>query len=550
MTPDGRRHRVALRRFASLVAMGLAVSAVGLAVVRGGPSAGVSAPSRARTAATFLGPNGVESPSMIAQNELPGTTAWEISGHQAAGYIEGFAGLNYAEVGARVGLYVSTSASSFRVTAYRMGYYGGKGGHEVWRSGTVAGHVQPSCEMSTGINMVSCANWHRSLIMPVTRAFYQGDYLLKLVGSGNQQAYVLLTVWDPSSKAAYLFMSRSLTEQGWNTFGGYSFYIGEGPCAPGVPVYPVCNRARVVSFDRPYAEGNGASDFLSNEYPLIALMERDGLDVAYCTDVTVDEHPAMLLDHRALLSPGHDETWTYPELAGARLALARGVNLAFMSAAAIVRHARLEPSPLGRDRQEVDYRDSNEDPLNGHANPNDVTGNTWASPPTSWNSTPFIGELYSGYLLPGAAPTPFVVHDAKAWIFKGTGLHNGSVVPRVIDSDIDHIDIAYGTPTNTQVLGHSPVPLNVSYTSQGEWNGYTYSDMTYYTVPSSKAGVFDSGDVNWIDALSPCPSGVPVCPDHTVQKITENLLWLFGQGPAGRIRPSRPNWRSLTPAGS
>lgn len=487
---------------------------------------------------------------MIAQNKLPGTTAWEISGHQSPGYIEGFAGLNYAEVGDRVGLYVSTSAMSFRVTAYRMGYYDGKGGHEVWRSGVIGGHAQPSCRLTAGINMVSCADWHRSLVMPITRAFYQGDYLLKLVGSGNQQAYVLLTVWNPSSSAAYLFMSRSLTEQGWNTFGGYSFYQGEGSCAPGIPTYPVCNRARVVSFDRPYAEGEGASDFLSNEYPLLRLMEKDGLDVAYCTDITVDEHPLIPVHHKSLLSLGHDETWTYPELHGAEVALAHGVNIAFMSAAAIVRHARLEPSPLGPDREAVDYRDSDEDPLNGHANPNEVTGNTWASPPTDWNSTPFIGELYSGYLLPSAAPTPFVVHDAKAWIFKGTGLHNGSVVPRVIDSDIDHIDPAYGTPSNVEVLGHSPVPLNVSYTNQGEWNGDTYSDMTYYTDPMSRAGVFDSGNVNWIDAMLPCPKGVTVCPDQTVQKITENLLWLFGQGPSGRLIPSSPNWKSVTPQGS
>lgn len=523
--------------------------AVGLIVVGGGSALGADRPARS-TSTTFLGPNGVESKVIIDENKLRGTTAWEIAGRQSPGYIEGFAGLNYAQVGERVGLYVSTSAKSFRVTAYRMGYYGGQGGREVWRSGVVAGQVQPQCRFTADINMVSCANWHRSLVMPVTRAFFQGDYLLKLVGAGNQQAYVLLTVWDPSSRAAYLFMSRSLTEQGWNTFGGYSFYQGEGPCAPGVPVYPVCNRARVVSFDRPYAEGDGASDFLSNEYPLIRLMERDGLDVAYCTDITVDEHPQLLLAHKALLSPGHDETWTYPELHGAQVALAHGVNIAFMSAAAIVRHARLQPSPLGPDREEVDYRDADEDPLNGHGSPNEVTGNTWASPPTDWNSTPFIGEVYSGYLLPGSDPTPFVVHDANAWIFKGTGLHNGSVVPRVIDSDIDHIDLAYGTPSNVEVLGHSPVPLNVAYTNQGEWNGYTYSDMTYYTVSTSKAGVFDSGDVNWIDAMLPCPKGVTVCPDQTVQKITENLLWLFGQGPAGKLIPSHPNSQSVSPSGS
>ena len=161
--------------------------------------------------------------------------------------------------------------------------------------------------------MVSCDNWSRSLQIPISSAFYQGEYLFKLLGSGHLQAYVPLTVWDPTSKAAYLFMSRSLTEEGWNLYGGYSYYQGEGACPVGSAGYPPCNRARVVSFDRPYADGNGASDFLSNEFPLVEYMESHGLDVAYVTDITVDEHPSIVLNHRALLSTGHDETWTYAE---------------------------------------------------------------------------------------------------------------------------------------------------------------------------------------------------------------------------------------------
>jgi hypothetical protein len=35
-----------------------------------------------------------------------------------------------------------------------------------------------------------------------------------------------------------------------------------------------------------------------------------------------------------------------------------------------------------------------------------------------------------------------------------------------------------------------------------------------------------------------------------MQKITGNLLWLFGQGPAGRFIPSQANWQQLTPSGS
>jgi hypothetical protein len=485
---------------------------------------------------------------VIAENRLPGTTAWRITAHPVSGYIEGFASATYAADGDDVGLYVSTTATSYMVTAYRMGWYQGKGARRVWSSTDLPGKVQPPCPVAPSTNMVSCDNWSRSLTIDITQAFVPGDYLLKLVGSGDQQSYILLTIWDPTSRATYLLISRSLTEQGWNTFGGYDFYQGEGSCILDTDSYPPCNRARVVSFDRPYSADFGASDFLGNEFPLVEYAEEHGLDVTYCTDITVDEHPAMLLQHKAILSLGHDETWTYPELQGAEVALSRGVNIAFFSAAAIVRHARLQASPLGPDREEVDYRDSAEDPLNGAGSPNEVTGNTWDSPPTDWDSSVLTGELYSGFVEPGEPPAPFVVWDAGAWIFRRTGLHDGSSIPGVISSDIDHLYPEGPMPSNIEVLGHSPVPLSESYTNQGQWGDDTYSDMTYFTDPTSHAGVFDSGAVSWIDALTPCAGSS--CPAHLVGDITGNLLWLFGQGPAGDFVPSVANWQEVKPAGS
>jgi hypothetical protein len=558
----GERRRARLRR--TLVGLGvlLLLAAGGLTFVATQGS-GKSQPradkpstasathghSRVSAVKTFLGSDGVESSAIIAENKLPGTTAWQIANTPPTGYIDGFANLNYAAVGQTVGLYVSTTAPQFHVVAYRMGWYQGKGAREIWSSAEMSGTVQPPCPVTSGINMVSCDNWSLSLNVPITSAFMQGDYLFKLVGSTNVQSYVLMTIWDPDSTAAYLFMSRSLTEEGWNTYGGYSYYQGEGPCTLGqTGSYPVCNRARVVSFDRPYADGDGASDFLSNEYPLIQFMEEHGLDVAYVTDITVDEHPSITLQHRALLSLGHDETWTYNERQAAQTALDHGVNVVFFGAAAVLRHSRLQASPLGPDREEVDYRDETADPLNGNGNPMEVTGNTWSSPPSNWPETSFVGEVYAGYLNSGSVP--FVVEDSSAWIFKGTGLQNGSSVAGVVESDIDNVDSSQDTPSNLEVLGHSPVPLTEATSSLTGWAGNTYSDMTYYTDPQSQGGVFDSGTVNWINSLSPCPTTAATCPATAVGQITGNLLWLFGQGPAGHLDPSTSNAQSVSPSGS
>ena len=114
-----------------------------------------------------------------------------------------------------------------------MGWYQGLGGRLVWASPEVTGRTQPPCQVTPGVNMVSCDNWSVSLRIPITAAFIQGDYLIKLIGSGHQESYIPLTIWDPHSTAAYLVVNRSLTEEGWNTYGGFSYYQGVGGCTLG-----------------------------------------------------------------------------------------------------------------------------------------------------------------------------------------------------------------------------------------------------------------------------------------------------------------------------
>jgi hypothetical protein len=109
-----------------------------------------------------------------------------------------------------------------------------------------------------------------------------------------------LTVWDPQSRATYLVKNDVLTWQAWNPYGGYDYYVGKRSCPSGG--YPLCSRARVVSFDRPYAfdynGGAGTGDFLTLELPLVRWLEQRGLDVSYVTDLTVIQHPDIVTDQR------------------------------------------------------------------------------------------------------------------------------------------------------------------------------------------------------------------------------------------------------------
>ncbi|MGO9874090.1 MAG: N,N-dimethylformamidase beta subunit family domain-containing protein [Acidimicrobiia bacterium] len=489
--------------------------------------------------ATSIGPDGVRASWVQQENARPGTNGWEIAPGAAAG-IEGFADHSYAADGDTVRLYVSTEAPTFHIDAFRMGFYGGVGAREVWQSPEIAGTVQPGCAVTGLTNMVSCDNWTPSIDLALTAAFVPGDYLFKLEGDHGQQSYIPLTVWDPNSRAAYVIKNDIFTWQAWNNFGGYDFYAGKGDCP--TDAYPICSRARVVSFDRPYAYGDGSGDFLGNEYPLIRFAEQHGLDVTYATDLTIQQHPSYLLDHKALLSLGHDECWSLYERVAVESAAARGVNVAFFAASPILRHVRLQPSPLGPEREEVDYRDAQEDPLDHDdaGNVLDVTANTWSSPPANWSADGFVGETYAGYIEPGARPEDFVVADASAWIYRNTGLHNGSTIPGLLASDFDQFEPNVHADSE-QILGHSPISLRDAQSTMGAERGSVYSDMTYRVQSPNGAGIFDSGTNNWIPALDPCST----CSFQAVATMTGNLLWLFGQGPAGHIQPATSNWQEF-----
>jgi hypothetical protein len=475
--------------------------------------------------ATFPGPDGVEARWVIDENKKAGTTAWHLDGDGGAA-INGFANLTAAYEGQKVTFYVTTSAARYHISAYRIGYYGGKGGRLVWRSGEMKGVAQPACTLAPTINMVACDNWAPSITLNIGPQFVQGDYLFKLVADPGSQSYIPLAIWDPSSHAAYVVQNSVLTWQGWNTWDGYDMYGGAPP--GDTPQYD--NRALVLSFDRPYANGSGAGDFMALEYPLIYWAEEHGLDVTYWTDVTFSEHPDLLRRHKALLTLGHDETWTLQERNGVIAARGEGVNVIYFGASPVLRHARLQASPMGPNREEVDYRDPTADPIYA-TDPGDATGNTWAEPPANAPPSEVVGDTYQGYGLNDA----MVVTDASTWPFAGSGAPQGAQLKGVEAGDYDAYDTSQPSPPNVEILSHSPVEPEVGHILD--------ADMTYYTWQNGGGGVLATGTIGWIPAMESCKGTLPACPSAVVQAVTGNILRLFGEGPAGKYHPSVANWQ-------
>ena len=515
-----RRHRqVAAALFVALVAV------VAWSVLRPGSTPRAKAvppppvPSTITTTTTEVvsdSPRGQVAAWVVAENARPGTTGWALTRPSTHHEIEGYAGSVSVNSGQPVVLYVSTTAPAYHVEAYRMGWYGGTGSRLVWTSATQPGAVQSPFTLTPGLNTVE-TSWGPSLTVQTDATWPPGDYLFKLVASTGLQSYVPLTIRDDSSHAAYMVNNSVTTWQAYNLYGGYDLYGGGAHNS-------AAERARVVSFDRPYALGTGSGDFLGEEFHLVELVESQGLDVTYTTNLDVDQHPDLVRNHRAFLSLGHDEYYSLAMRAALTSARDQGVNLMFLGANAIYRHVRFEASPLGPDRHEIDYKSAAEDPLNGRNNA-DVTPVAWRSPPNNLPESELIGDYYQC----NPVSADMVISDPSLWVWAQTGVRAGTHLIKVVGSEYDKFDPNAPGPRNLTVLARSPLVC------RGQAD---HADMTYYTTASG-AGVFATGTNQWIPLFNPV-CALP-CSGTTLIQVTENVLAAFGHGPAAAVHPSFAN---------
>lgn len=454
------------------------------------------------------------------ENERPGTRDWQIpQDPKTWDAIRGFADVTSVNRGGRFGIYVN-SVDRWHVEAYRTGYYGGTGGRLVWTSDEQEPLLQPPATTDPKTLMRE-APWTRSLEIEADGEWPPGMYLLKLVAPKGA-TYIPLVVRDDDSTADLLVQSSVTTWQAYNSWGGATLYAGPGNDGS--------TRSKVVSFDRPY-DGTGSGEFFGREWQFVYFAERLGLDLTYWTDIDLHTQPERVRQHRGFVSLGHDEYYSPAMRTGLEQARDAGVNLAFFGANAIFRKIRLEPSPLGEARREVNYRDAASDPLYGKDN-SQVTV-SWRAAPSNEPESTLIGNYYEC----NPVKADMVISDADAWVFAGTGLRNGDKLPNQVGNEYDRVTPEVPTPQNIQVLAHSPV------TCKGK---KSYADVTYYTADSG-AGVFGAGTFWWIPTLDDesciaAPNSTPRCQTQT---IVENVLRAFAAGPAGHTHPSVNNLAKL-----
>jgi hypothetical protein len=495
-----------------MIALAAAAVAAPAAVAACTPS------SSTADAAHRAGRKSSASRSPASENSLPGDPDWQIKHQGAPHAMMGYLNAASALPGQAITLFASTTARSFQVSAFRMGWYKGDLARLVWKSGTVPGHQQAAATVTPDTRTVE-AEWGPSLTIQ-TDGWPAGSYLLRLDSEAGAQRYVPVTIRSASTSGKTVIKNCVGTWQAYNTWGGYNLYNGPG----GASDYN--NRSLAVSMDRPY-DASGAYMFLWHERKFIALAERSGLPLAYVTSMDLDADPHLLTGASSLFSLGHDEYWSPQERVNVTAARDAGVNIAFLGANCCFRRTRLASTRLGSERLIICYKTSYlQDPMYGKDNA--LVTSDWREPPNPDPESSLTGTKYES----NPVDADYVVVAPDAWVFRGTGVSKGTKFVGLVGIEYDRVNPDSTVERPIQILAHSPL------TCRGV---NSYSDSAYY-AHSGGAGVFNAGTMRWVASMGGLRAfGLTPRTAAFTRHVTSNILHAFADGPAADKYPAADN---------
>jgi N,N-dimethylformamidase beta subunit-like protein/uncharacterized protein DUF4082/Big-like domain-containing protein/purple acid phosphatase-like protein len=483
---------------------------------------------------------------IVCENQKPGDPAssWDVSGSGDAS-IQGFTTNISAAPGEIVQFKIDTPSSNYRLDIYRMGYYSGMGARKVATVTPSASlpQNQPNCLTNAASGLIDCGNWAISASWPVPSDAVSGIYFAKLVridtGGTSHVFFVVREAAAASHKSDLLFQTSDTTWQAYNNYGGNSLYEGGPGNSPA--------RAYKVSYNRPLTvRGNAPEDGVFNaEYPMVRFLEANGYDVSYFTGVDTDRNGALIQNHKAFLSVGHDEYWSGPQRTNVEAARAAGVSLAFFSGNEMYWKTRWENAIDGSGtpyRTLVSYKETHANAKIDPAGSTMWTG-TWRDPrfsPPADGGRPenaLIGQLFmvndgdtTAITVPAAnGKTRFWRNTTVATLAAGaTATMPQGTLGYEWDADVDN----GFRPNGLIELSQTTRAVNGMLLDYGSTfgPGTVTHKLSLYRHPSG-ALVFGAGTVQWSWGLDSSHDRGSLAADVRMKQATVNLFADMGAQP-------------------
>ncbi len=503
------------------------------------------------------------------ENALPGSSAWYefyVLGSNAADNVhglEGYADKDSVNVGGSISFYVNANPSrypTYSITVYRLGWYGGMGGRKMMDPVSRASESQiiPTPDPVTGLVQ---ANWTNPYTLNIPSTWTSGIYIATIVGDGWEEGrYIPFVVRDVNRTSDYLFQSSTTTYQAYNAWGGKSLYGYNSDSTPVNGQVGTNVPARKISFNRPYDVGGGLGSLLNWEINMLYFMEKEGYDVTYQSNTDTHEGDGGLLNHKAVLSVGHDEYWSKDMRDNFENARAHGISLGFFGANDAYWQTRTE----NNNRTLISYKDFavTEDPLaiDTDTSNNHLITSRWRNgapgdfrPGANLPENALIGVMYA-FGPRGTSVLNTNIISTKSdpnrpqwpsphWVYNNTRVQVGEVFPGLLGYEADRIFDNGSTPAGLEIIAASPVPVGViDHDSPASANYDPANPKSHMTVYSKACSitpcqnpvstVFATGSIQWVWGLNTSFKWPYIDPIASVQGVARNVLARMVNPPA------------------
>ncbi|MGO7357393.1 DUF4082 domain-containing protein (plasmid) [Rhizobium ruizarguesonis] len=528
------------------------------------PSQDVSAETTAAPtalAAPLAAAAAAATPNKIALENLKQgnpISEWGLEG-DGGGTIQGFATEISTNIGQTVDFKIATDSTHYRIDIYRMGYYGGDGARKVGsiEQSLTTAQIQPHPIVDMSLGLIDCGNWSVSASWQIPTDAVSGVYFAKLVREdGVEDASIIpFVVRDDASTSNIVFQTSDTTWQAYNAWGGASLYYGEVPVDPADMIGylpPNCScglqaigRASAVSYNRPIITNTspvgGSHDYIFGvESSAISWLEQNGYDVSYISGVDATRNGALLLNHDAYLSVGHDEYWSAEQRANVEAARDAGVNLAFWSGNECYWKVRWESSIDGSGqayRTMVCYKET----WGTSTDPSNVGTGTWRDPryadPGQQPENALTGTMFQvDSYRQDTISIPYDYSNLRFWrntdVSQLTEGETYNLVQNLLGYEWDS-DVENGfRPDGLINLSLSSVSVDTYLRDYGATIGSAVAthSLTMYRAESG-ALVFGAGTVFWSWGLSDNHQGPATSTDRNVQQAMVNMFADMGIQP-------------------
>ncbi|HEX3588715.1 MAG TPA: N,N-dimethylformamidase beta subunit family domain-containing protein, partial [Pseudonocardiaceae bacterium] len=153
---------------------------------------------------------------VACENTQPGTPDWQVNSDDPS--IAGYTTDISSTAGGAVQFKVDTTASSYDIFIFRLGYYQGIGARQVADLQVRTRTTQPACKVDPDTAMTDCGNWAVTSTWNVPTTAVSGVYYAVFhrndTGGENEAAFVLR---NDTSHSAILFQTSDETWEAYNS---------------------------------------------------------------------------------------------------------------------------------------------------------------------------------------------------------------------------------------------------------------------------------------------------------------------------------------------